>query len=435
MPTTIVLDRVKPQASTRCFPGAWARIDPPPWTRIEPRPWTNGKIASAEALLRESCPQEHKSNKGIIQSSFDENTLKEDHISPSSNGFVWSLVHAYSNHHHVSIRPEDVWFAILVQLSFYVNGHAEELRAFFVDHQGTRELEVIELGTRYTVDFGALAIRMSKLIQKNVVDSELRDWIVPAFTTTTDSDRVIASILMMGALQKYFSYRMTLGCGIPSVTLLGEREDWEKILGRLDKITQLGEEPTTFATTLRPIIRHFIASFDDLTSPSVLSFWAQMIDRQCGSGVDYATGWITGFVFWDGEGKSLRNVAHGGGFKIDEAEYHCVNLEDLPSGYSSVPVLVDDNGHEFKSRMVAGSVGIKATAYGMHNGVAAVPQGSFKDSVMESANSHSQRLVLDMIQPVTGWWIYEDSGKLARSEFESLVEDEDWDDSDLGAET
>ena len=67
---------------------------------------------------------------------------------------------------------------------------------------------------------------MGRLLEKNIVDPELREWIIPDFSTTTRDDRVVASVLMMGTLQKYFSYTLSIVCGLPSVTLLGTEEDW-----------------------------------------------------------------------------------------------------------------------------------------------------------------------------------------------------------------
>ena len=61
---------------------------------------------------------------------------------------------------------------------------------------------------------------MMEMIRKNVVDPELREFIMPEFSTASDSNQVVAGILMMGALQKYFSFKMLLKCGIPSVTSL-----------------------------------------------------------------------------------------------------------------------------------------------------------------------------------------------------------------------
>ncbi|KAF4618955.1 hypothetical protein D9613_009788 [Agrocybe pediades] len=82
--------------------------------------------------------------------------------------------------------PDDVWIAILGQFSFYVNAHVEELRSRFVAHDGKRELVVNADGTRYTVNFGSLARQMTDLIHNNVVDKDLKDWILPDFSTTTE---------------------------------------------------------------------------------------------------------------------------------------------------------------------------------------------------------------------------------------------------------
>src|SRR5207247_542974 len=100
-------------------------------------------------------------------------------------------------------RPEDVWFAILVQLGSYINAHAEELRDLFVAHEGKKELVVERIGTLSTLDVGDFALEMMDKITQNIKDPSLKAWMVPDFTTTTPTDTVVASILMMGTLQKY----------------------------------------------------------------------------------------------------------------------------------------------------------------------------------------------------------------------------------------
>lgn len=60
------------------------------------------------------------------------------------------------------------------------------------------------------------------------------------FTTTTDTDRIVFAVLMMGTLKKYFNYGLQLECGLPAVTLLGERQDWEKLASRIDKLCSFG---------------------------------------------------------------------------------------------------------------------------------------------------------------------------------------------------
>ena len=105
------------------------------------------------------------------------------------------------------------------------------------------------------MELGELAVRMTDMVEQNVVNPQLRTWIMPSFSTTADSDKVVAATLMMGSLQKYFSYRMSLCYGISSVTLLRNREDWEQLVIKLDNIPTLGKGPHNFCSSSPPGIR------------------------------------------------------------------------------------------------------------------------------------------------------------------------------------
>ncbi len=48
----------------------------------------------------------------------------------------------------------------------------------------------------------------------------------------------------------YFNDVLCLTCGVPSITLLGTREDYEDIHTRLDKFEGFGDEPRVFAALL-----------------------------------------------------------------------------------------------------------------------------------------------------------------------------------------
>jgi len=105
-----------------------------------PRKWEAPKVSTAEELLKRSSPKDDRRSRRLIKSSFPRGLFPTSHISASQHGFIWAVVKAYSDHHNLTIRPEDVWFSILTQLSFFVNAHAEELRSFFVSHDGKKEL-------------------------------------------------------------------------------------------------------------------------------------------------------------------------------------------------------------------------------------------------------------------------------------------------------
>lgn len=180
---------------------------------------------------------------------------------------------------------------------------------------------------------------------------------------------------------------MQLLCGIPSVTLLGDREDWQQLRGKINKISTLGEEPTHFASLLKPVLDKFVASFDDPSSPDVAKFWNQCVHfESMGSGPDYLSGWITAFCLWDPEGKSVYNSQ---GLKWAGNTYPRIDTSDIPVGFVSVPVKVNDNGRELKTSMVAGMVGIEA-----------IPGAN--DTVSDIGPAKNS------IQPFSGWWMFEE---------------------------
>ncbi|KAI9373943.1 hypothetical protein BJX61DRAFT_500959 [Aspergillus egyptiacus] len=422
-----------------------------------PRAWRDPRASTAAELFARSCPEDHPKSQHIIQSSFPMKFPSDSHISASQHGFIWALVGAYSRHHNLIIRPEDIWFSILTQLSFYVNAHAEELRSVFVSHEGQKELTVTAAGTIRSVDVGALAVEMTKLIDESLVDKEFRDWLLPDFTTTTRSDTVVAAVLMMGTLQKYFTYTMQLTCGIPAVTLLGEQEDWEKLVKRLDRLPALGEEPARFAELLRSVLGFFVASFETPEAPEVLDFWSRCAHRESmGSGPSYLCGWVSVFCFWNGQGELVsagrmqpelsdwpspppllptrsnstsseppqleplpsaleekpNPLAGEEDGVLKDALSRKVDMEDVPSGFASVPVTVNDNGTVHETMMLAGLVGIQATSTGAtleRNGADMHRRGlnATAEAAGNSAANPTAETGLDSIQPVAGWWMYE----------------------------
>lgn len=413
------------------------------------RRWQFPKATTAEQLFEGVSYKDYNRSKRIIQSSFDQQMLHDQHISSCKNSLVESVHFAYSNHHHLILRPEDVWLTILSQLAFFINAHADELQSFMVSHRGQEQLEVISnASSTEDADFGAMVVHMTELMKKRIVDPELQSWILPDFSTTTVSDHVVAATLMMGGFQKYFSYRMTLRCGIPSVTLLGEKEDWEQLLHKLDRVPQLGIEPIKFATLVRPVLEGFIASFKDPTSSEVVSFWSKCTHETGGSGPHYLSGWITAFCFWNEEGQSLyhghptdrtswrESADYQMGCELDGTLFHRVDTNDIPCGMVSVPVKLNDNTNIYNVNIMAGMVGGKATSSGQMSDGADddINQRSLPRRPNEELLPHEntstvppEQAVLDSIQPVSGWWIYEpeDSGmEEARKAEKKAVDDE-----------
>lgn len=340
----------------------------------------------------------------ILQSSLDNDSIPPNLLA-RYNGFVDSVTEAYNQHHHLAIRPEDIWLSVISQFSLYVNTNSEDLRGHFVAHEGQKDLVIKhDTGDRYSVDFADFALQIKELISQYVVDEGLRAWITPSFSTTTQEDVVIASIMMMGTPQKYFRYHIEFECGIPSVTLLGIKEDYEQILERVEKLSLYGQQAAEFRDLLKPILRHFIRSFDEPEHAEIQAFWGKICRKEyLGSGgPDAYSGWITAFCFWNNEGK--RQISGQRGLSMDGVNYGQVWRSQIPNGFTTVPVHIHDNGEDVEAEMLAGSVGINCTS-----------------SMTSSADG---TMGLDTMQNHHGWFIYE-KGAADEGSASSEAEDSD----------
>ncbi|KAF7305577.1 hypothetical protein HMN09_00810900 [Mycena chlorophos] len=348
----------------------------------------------------------------------DHDSSKIKNILPSKNGLAYTLIKAYNDHHALILRPDDLWLAIIAQFSAFVNGNAELLRASFVAHDGKQQLTV-ESATPEP-DFGDMAQRMGLLLEKNVVDPGLREWAVPSFSTTTDVDRTTASVLLMATLKAYFGYTFALRCGIPKITLEGERADWVGLLEKIEKLKEYGLETTAWYHLLHPVLARFVEAFDAPDSEENSNFWERVAHFQLGgSGPSYYSGWVNAFMVFDAEGKwtgypldtnsrpndlppeSLSaadfwsryapsyvvNQTHI--LTLDHTPYHKTDSMKVPAGYATVDVKLVIAGTEYPCAMAAGVMGIGA----------------------EKLDEKSEKGDRQVLRPVVGWWFYHKTEK------------------------
>ncbi|KAI0691479.1 hypothetical protein BC835DRAFT_113538 [Cytidiella melzeri] len=366
------------------------------------------RITSGQ-LLQSSCPSQRRICDEVLQSFLGsgENAAGNDLVK-STDGLVSTVISAYNQHHALLLRPDDIWLAILTQFNFYVNAHAEELRDKFVAHEGKQEVVVQAAGTRYSVDFGSLARQMTGQMEKFIVNPTLREWILPNFSTTTTNDTVVAAVVMMSTLKEYFSYRMNLYCGIPRVTLEGDKADWEEILRRAAKLKEYGPQTKAWYALLEPVLTRFVRAFDDPEANANLEFWQTVAhwDRG-GSGPPYLSGWITAFCVFGSNGKWMVSRLDDAGVPIpvsdtvkeawkrmtgkqqlvlDGVTYHRVAGDAIPPGNVSVDVLLDDNGEEINTMMTAGLVATRVSDSG--------------DTTLSVSGKQ------DVVAPVPGWWMF-----------------------------
>jgi hypothetical protein len=289
-----------------------------------------------------------------------QNTLPKNFIQ-SNHGFVDAVRQAYSTHHNLIIRPDDVWIAIATQFAMFVEKNGEELRDKFVNHSGKKELVVKEVSSLYTADYESLSMKMSQQIAENIKDPKVREWIIPNFSTTTNTDRVVGAMVLMASMKIYFDYKFQLCCGLPSVTMLGTEADWVDVANRAKKLIDYDNKEgymKTWYKLLEPVLNNFVSS---IRGKPNLEWW----NRCCtfltgGSGPRYLSGWLNVFSVYDNNGKwvaNRREIQDTWSPKIIKSEWPIIESNDLANGTVDVNVTVDDNGTVYKTILTAGSSG------------------------------------------------------------------------------
>jgi len=273
------------------------------------------------------------------------------------------------------------------------------------------------------VDFGHMSRTMVDEIEKNVVDPALRAWIMPEFSTTTMQDTTVCAMVMMATLKEYFSYKFSLMCGIPRVTLAGEKKDWENVLQRLEKLKEYGVQSIAWYHLLVPVLSRFVKAFDDPNGAENIDFWQRVAHFEGGgSGPTWLSGWITAFCVFDAKGKWIgdrfKDEPQTGGvidpaslssaeffekymirpeksfqvvekpFVLDQMPYHCLDSGDIPPGYAEVDVKLDDNGELIDCMITAGLVGC-----------------TVRDSKSLGWDLRGAGGMRDVISPLAGWWM------------------------------
>lgn len=311
----------------------------------------------------------HEASKVTERSNVETSEFKEDVVAKSdkpnesriefSNGFVYAASTAYNEHHHLVIRPDDVWLAIVVQFSAYMLKNGEALRTKFVGHEGQVELKVDDIGTLRTANYANLCNKMQSKIAESIKDPSVRDWVLPAFTTTTDKDKVVGAIALMASMQSFFTYKFCLKCGIPSVTLLGTVADWELLEKKARRLLEFDTDAKymqKWYAMLQPILENLTKSARN--DPSI-EWWSRICNTLGGgSGPRYLSGWITAFCVFDDKGEWRGDDKLYGGrldAKKKEYEWPVINTNDIQSGVCTVPVTVEEADRtEYKCELRAG---------------------------------------------------------------------------------
>jgi hypothetical protein len=297
--------------------------------------------------------------------------LPEDRRPASRCHPLIDAVHvAFSQHRPLTLSPDAVWLAIAQGFGHHVTANAETLRGRLVTHQGRRTLSAT-LADLTLAQFEHGIADLSSQIRE-ATDPVLHETLVCNFSTTTPAIRTASEVALMDTFSSYFDYRMRCICGIPTITIEGSLDDWQRIRARVEVLDTYGLE--WWVSRLRPILDEFILTAE---GHPTREFWKAIYKPQKAYGDEVVTGWITDLFPYLGDApRRQRNhvfeeerhdwalpIDQGvqtGGRMVRAPSSKGVRLKTFPSGLSSVPVKLTFNDRPDRDvELVAGFFAVK----------------------------------------------------------------------------
>ena len=187
----------------------------------------------------------------IVATSFaDEHNL-------STMDVYTTLYTAFAQHRSVTLSPDVIWLLITQGFARYVNAHDEELRPLLVSHSGKKELvvyterDLLSEPAYWPRLIGDFASKIDQNTKGNIANIITAD-----FSTTGPVERVASQVTLMESVKSYFEYTVLAICGIPSVTLTGTPEDWQRVLDKTRGLKHYGLDK--WIESLEPILKEFV---------------------------------------------------------------------------------------------------------------------------------------------------------------------------------
>lgn len=227
------------------------------------------------------------------------NSLKLHH----SNELIGSIMYACTEHVPLVLKPDNIWFNVVCNLSKYINKYSKELQSIFVKHEGTKDLK-IPIHTQIIQnlnenDWMNYIEKICDNIREKLHDDK-KNLLIKTYSTTTERDKLVNYIALINSMNKNVDYHVSckgnktcrtldFHCGIPKITLEGNIDDWINLKDNIVAFKCLNEILINkWINAMIPILDEFI---NTVSNNCDKDFWKKMFVQK---GINIG-GWI--FVF------------------------------------------------------------------------------------------------------------------------------------------
>ena len=228
----------------------------------------SSKQISSHIISKKQIPNP---DHNVVKTSFEGESL----CYLGEDNFFKCVVQAFADHRPLVLSPDMVWILIGQGFSRYVNAHSEQLRDKLVSHQGKMVLRVEKNNDVLNPskgDWAQLLNDFSACVAENT-KGEVTDMMTANFSTTGMDERIASQITLMETVKTYFDFwNVVIACGIPTITLEGTPEDWQKVREKARMLAQYGLEK--WSNDLDPILTEFVKASEGKPNQA---FWENMV--------------------------------------------------------------------------------------------------------------------------------------------------------------
>jgi len=248
-------------------------------------------VELAKTLLEEDSAEkifEEKIDKKIL--FYPKEFKKYRLVQTYNNGLIQTIHNSYSSHRPLLLTPDVIWLAICQGVSIHVNEKMDSLKHVIFIKNKPDKIVVRNDSLEYNDDAWKTLISSIANQTKKFTKDDFYSFFVSQFTTTTEVNKTVYQITLLESYKKVFQYVGESGCGIPSITITGEKKDWELILSKLEMLDKIGL--SKWKQSLKPIINEFINVYSGKINKE---FWKSIYKYKENYGGSYLSGWIVKF--------------------------------------------------------------------------------------------------------------------------------------------
>jgi hypothetical protein len=239
-------------------------------------------------------------------------------IAIHNTGYLSYLAKAWANHYSIILRPDDIWYLVLSQLTVIIGKNPSAYAFLFTKTPETKTEISVPTFDPTVINPESVIAELRRLVPNNI------DLFIPKFTTTTPVMTLCQHIAFCDLVSPYYNY-FTYLCGIPNIDIQGTEGDWQKIVETLEALYFIfsRKEEMSEAAIYMEKCHKTAYQLKVAIDMKIESFFNQMVRlARCGSGHQQEmSGWILDFCHRIKQGTQLE------GLPSCVSKMHYINLD------------------------------------------------------------------------------------------------------------